>query len=372
MKILIIAGSFNKYGGISRYAVELAERFVENHEVHLLVTDYDYEIPELFIHKKPIIRRPFWLKIGSNAYYNRKYSRKIKSKYDIDIIYSQGAESPECDVLRTPSCHKEWVKQYNRGKGRPFSINPLDHVVLPIEKHVLERGCKKIVANSNRVRNEILSNYNVSEEKVLTIYNGINLDMFKMDPKMREKSRELLCINESDSVLMFAGHEFGRKGLQYIISSLPSLKENVKLLVVGKDGPNYFRNMASKLNVDNRIIFTGLSRNIEEYYAASDVFVFPTLYEPFGFVILEAMSAGLPVITSKLAGASELITDGHDGILLEDPTDSSEIADKISLLLGSPRMMMQMGRNGRRTAEKHSWDEVAKKMLGVYEEVLKR
>lgn len=371
MKLLLVSRRFDKSGGISRYCVELAERFVKEHETHLLTTDYDYMMPNLIVHKKPMIKSPFLLQIASNAYYNRKYIGKINVKYDIDVIYSQGAESPLCDVLRMPSCHKEWVKQYNKGKGRRFSVNPLDYVVLPIEKHVLEKGCKKIVANSNRIQREILSNYNISEDKIVTIYNGVNLKMFGGNHDKRMKTRKLLGIGKNDLVLMFAGHEFGRKGLQHLISSLPDLSDDIKLLVVGNDKPNHFINLARKLNVKNMILFTGLSRNIENYYAASDIFVFPTLYEPFGFVILEAMASGLPVVASELAGASELITDGNEGFLLEDPTDPAEIADKINMLLDSPNMMMQMGRNGKRTAEEHSWDAVAKKMLEVYEEVLR-
>ena len=89
---------------------ELAERFIKEHEVYLLTTDYDYELPDLIVHKKPIIKKPFWLQVLSNAYYNTKYIKKLKKKFDIDIVHSQGAESLKCDVLTMHSCHKAAIK----------------------------------------------------------------------------------------------------------------------------------------------------------------------------------------------------------------------------------------------------------------------
>jgi glycosyltransferase involved in cell wall biosynthesis len=124
--------------------------------------------------------------------------------------------------------------------------------------------------------------------------------------------------------------------------------------------------LAADLRVKDRIIFTGFVKNINSYFAASDIFVFPTTYEPFGLVITEALASGLPVVTSKLAGASELITDGYDGMLLSNPKASREIAEKIILLVEDEKLRRVMGSNARKTAEKYSWGEVARRTLEVY------
>jgi len=84
------------------------------------------------------------------------------------------------------------------------------------------------------------------------------------------------------------------------------------------------------------------------------------------------MASGLPVITSKSAGAAELIKDGHNGLLLENPTDPEEITRKINLLIESKNLRIQMGENTRKTAQEYSWDEVAKKTLEVYQEILEK
>jgi len=124
--------------------------------------------------------------------------------------------------------------------------------------------------------------------------------------------------------------------------------------------------------VRERIIFVPHSSNLWEYYAASDIFVFPTIYEPFGLVIVEAMASGLPVITSRVAGAAALIIDGVNGLLLRASSDVNGLAAKIELLLSNAELRKTMGERARETAEKFSWDQVAQKTLEVYNTVLNR
>ena len=140
-------------------------------------------------------------------------------------------------------------------------------------------------------------------------------------------------------------------------------------MVIGRSHIAKYGEFALKFSVLDRVIFAGFVPEIKDYYAASDIFVFPTRYEPFGLVITEAMASGLPVITSEIAGAAEIMTDGRDAILLKDPTDSSEIAEAIRTLVDDDKLRASMGANARRTAEKYSWDEVARKTMEVYEEV---
>jgi len=374
MRILLVSRGFNKHGGISRYVAELAEKFVREHEIHLLTTKYDYKVENLIVHKKPMIEKPLWLQISSNAYYNTKYTKKLKEKFNIDIVHSNGSESLFCDVLTMHSCHKAWVKYYRSWdlfRNVAGFISPVNKVVLSVERKVIEKGSKKIIAVSEGVKMEILENYNVPEDKIVVIPNGVDLDEFKPDKVKRRKIREMHGIADDEIVLMFSGYEFRRKGLEYIIKALPQVKEEVKLLVVGKDNPEPYKKLASKLGVSNKIIFAGFVPDIREYYAASDVFVFPTLYEPFGLVITEALASGLPVIVSEFAGATDIMNDGREGLLLKNPTNPKEIAEKVNILVEDENLRKQMSRNARKTAEKYSWDIITEKTLKVYEDLRK-
>jgi len=122
--------------------------------------------------------------------------------------------------------------------------------------------------------------------------------------------------------------------------------------------------------VTDRVVFAGHHADTERFFAAADLFVMPTLYEPFGMVIAEAMASGLPVITSRLAGAAELIDHKVDGVLLDEPTDQAAIAREITLLLREPEQAREMGRLARSKVEHYSWDYVVRGTEAVYARAL--
>jgi len=102
---------------------------------------------------------------------------------------------------------------------------------------------------------------------------------------------------------------------------------------------------------------------VERYYAASDIFILPTMYEPFGLVILEAMASGLPSIFSACAGASEWLEDGVDALFLSDPADGDEARQALRSISASPEFAQRLSRNGRRAAERLQWTSVGVQLI---------
>lgn len=362
---------YNKKGGISRCVAELAEHFAGEHEVHVYSIKWrDVYNKKIIFHKVPGLSGSSALSLTLFAIQNTSRFKSLRSEYD--IIHTNGADSNYQDIVTAHSCHRAWVDQYNSEKGRAFSLRPADWAVLAIEKNNYgNRNYKKIIAISEGVKREIVHYYNVPPEDIVVIPNGVDLEEFKPDMVAREQIRTRLKINENELILLFSSYEFHRKGLRFVIEALQKLPGNVKLLVIGKDNPVPYIKLAAELGVKDRIIFTGFVESINSYFAASDIFVFPTTYEPFGLVITEAMASGLPVITSKTAGAAELMTDGHDGLLLNAPHDAGEISDRINLLVEDEALRKRMGKNARTTAEKYSWDENARRTFAVYQEISK-
>ena len=128
--------------------------------------------------------------------------------------------------------------------------------------------------------------------------------------------------------------------------------------------------LAKSLGLEKKIVFNlNLTSDIRKIFAAAAMFVFPTLYETFGLVILEAMASGLPVITSEIAGAAELIDHQKDGLVLKDPENPEEISNYINYLLDNPVARRKIGEMARKKAEKYSWENTAKCMLKVLERV---
>jgi len=385
MKILIVSKiGIDANGNAVGYTAELAERIAKENEIHILPTNL--YLPNINIHNviihKPLINsriiinnRTFAKALDLlNVYCNTRYSKKIKKKFEIDIVHSNGeTDTWKCDVATIHYCHKIWDKVIKNDTIQRIQnmCNPLRKYRLYIERKLI-KGAKKIIAISNREREGIIKQYGIPEDKVITIHLTVDVKKFKPDSEKRSKVREKYGIDEDTIVLMFAGADFKRKGLANLIKALPMIKENVKVFIVGSGKSKYYKNLAMKLNVLDKIIFTGRVRDIAEYYSASDIFVFPTMYEPFGFVIAEAMASGLAVVTSKTAGAAEFIRDGFNGLLIDDPTNPMEIAEKVNSLNKDEGFRMSLGRNARKTIERYTWDDVAKRTLEVYEEVMKR
>jgi len=376
MKVLMISRAVNKYGGISRYIAEIAERISYENEVHILSAWYGINNSNITLHQYTIPKKPYSLQIFTSFLKVSKLARKLDRKFHFDVIHSSECEGNYQHIITAHSCVRgayEKLKWNNILVDAIRRIRPFVALGLKFEMLIYtKRKYNKIIAVSKGVKEELIHYYNLPSEDIVVIPNGVDLEEFKPDKEKRRKIRETYEIADDEVVLMFSGYEFRRKGLEYIIKALPLVKGKVKLLVVGKDDPNYYKELASKLGVRDKTIFTGFVPDISEYYAASDLFVFPTLYEPFGLVITEALASGLPVIVSEFAGATDIMNDECEGLLLKDPTNPKEIAEKVNVLVEDENLRKQMSRNARKTVEKYSWDEVARKILEIYEEVAKR
>ena len=373
MKVCMISRAVNKCGGISRYVAEIAERVSVNNEVHILSAWCDLSSPNFILHRYSIPRKPYFLQVVISFLKVSSLARKLYEKFNFDVIHSSECEGTYQDIITAHSCVRgayEKLKRNNLFIDAIRRVRPFVAFGLDVEKLIYtKRKYKKIIAVSEGVKNELIRYYRLPNEDIVVIPNGVDLEEFKPDLEKRRKIREKHGIEENEIVLMFSGYEFKRKGLEYIIRALPDVKEYVKLLVVGKDNQNPYKELASKLGVLDKIIFAGFVPDISEYYAASDIFVFPTAYEAFSLATLEAVASGLPILATKVNGTEELIKEGYNGFFIK--REPKDIAEKINISVEDENLRKQMSRNARKTAEKYSWDEVAKRTLKVYEEVVR-
>jgi UDP-glucose:(heptosyl)LPS alpha-1,3-glucosyltransferase len=178
-----------------------------------------------------------------------------------------------------------------------------------------------IIANSHRGKQEIIRHYRFPAARIEVIHNGTDPDRFR--PRGPKSGRKLL--------LLFVGSGFERKGLGFAIHALSKLPADVELKVAGKGNAAPYLRLAHKLGVEARVHFLGVQSRIEDVYAQGDILVHPAIYEPFSNACLEAMACGLPVVTSRMNGASEIISPGRDGVVVEDPSDAGALAAAINL-----------------------------------------
>ncbi len=375
MRIGMTSIVFGRQGGIARYVAELAGRFAKDNEVHVVTSRQEAAADGVTAHMRRIIWRPISLQVASAAYAYTRALNMLRRDGTIELSHGQGAEMLSPDVVTAHSCQKAAVRALALERGEAWrllkSFEPRNNVVLAIEGRNV-RDAKRIIAVSKTVKEEIVREYRVPAEKIDVIYNGVDTGEFAPANRlsMREPLRRRMGYSSEDRVLMFSGWEFRRKGLKHIIDALTNLDDSVKLLVVGGADPTPYTAQARRLSVMSRIAFAGHQVDMRAYYAAADAFVFPTSYEPFGLVITEAMASGLPVITTRTAGAAEIITDGVDGMLLSRPGDTEELAGKLKAVLDGGEAG-RIGAAARKTAEKYSWDSVAEKTLSTYRDVIR-
>ncbi len=241
------------------------------------------------------------------------------------------------------------------------------------EKQMLGRnGRPVIVAVSRRVRDDMARHYGVPEAAVRVIYNGVDTQRFRPDPtgRVRDAVRSDLGIASNETVALFIAHQFRLKGLAPLLRALARLGNRAPhLLVVGRDDPRPFRPLTRDL--PNGARFLGEVPAPAALYLAADVFVHPTFYDPCSLVVLEALASGVPVLTTRRNGASELMTDGREGVIIDGPEDEAALAAALERLLDVARRPAT-GAAARAAGERCAWPRHADEMIALLEGAAKR
>jgi len=369
MKLIFIKKNFLIYGGAENYMKTLIGRFRGKADIHIMARKWA-ETPEAAFHRINSISLSSFL---SMITFNLNVCREIKNiKADCIISF----ERTTCqDIYRAgEGCHIEWLRLRKKidpwWKRYTFLINPLHIALLRLEKKAFS-DTKLIIANSNMVKSQIINHYAVPEKKIKVIYNGVDIKKFSPQNTQiyRTQVRKELSISEDAKVVLFVGSGFERKGLGTLIrtASLIKSEKNLRLLIIGRGNINKFKSIAKKYSIHNSILFLGARSDVEKLYAAADIFVLPTIYDPFSNATLEAMASGLPVITTRNNGVAELIRNGEEGFVLEDLTDYDTLAEKIGKALSSRE---SMGYKARLTAEKYPIEQAAEEFMKSISELI--
>jgi UDP-glucose:(heptosyl)LPS alpha-1,3-glucosyltransferase len=229
------------------------------------------------------------------------------------------------------------------------------------------------------VKADILRHFDIDPAKLRVILSGVDTTVFH--PGLRElhraETRKTLRIPKSAPVALFVGSGFERKGLIGFLMGLADqsghsrlTRESVRGIVVGHDKHmTRFQSFADQLGLSDRVSFVGGVNDVRPFYAAADIFVLPTLYDPLPNACLEAMACGLPVITSTGSGAAELITNGVEGFVV-DALDTPAIADAIEASLASAMSDHQMGKNAAAKVAPLTPRAMAANYVALYRELL--
>ena len=240
---------------------------------------------------------------------------------------------------------------------------PVIYALLKPIFRLIWREAAAVISNSEGLKELALKT--APAQRIAIIHNGIDLEKFK--PLENSASREKFIITPGASRIT------DRKGLNYLIEAVAKLSPKypqIHLRIMGEGNAlSKLKKLVADLQLENRVEFLGrIPREITTpYYQEASLFVLPSLNEGMSNAMLEALASGLPLLSTATGGASELIEEGVNGLILRFK-DSQDIAEKIQRLIDDPELARKMGEASRKRAEKMSWRAVAEQYWALYQE----
>jgi len=415
MKIAVLVYEYPPkiVGGLGTYAAEITRKFVLlDHDVTVFTMNDDArDLPTREIWRGIEIHRPLHIDISDSlpdviAEDIRKWGRGINLFSKILVYNYLSASKLVNDLVRKEDFKYDAVIAHDwlsaiagmtikRELGLPFAfhvhstekgrtLGTGSEVVSNIELHAA-KAADLIITVSYAMKDELIK-LGFPKDRIQVCYNGVDEQKYNpetVDTEQTRKLRESYDIKDEDLMILFIGRLVGVKGVDKLIMSMPHVlqkKPNAKLVIVGLgDLQEYLVNLVKTMKLDGSVKFRFEFIPEEErilHYAACDVAVFPSLYEPFGIVVLEAMGMERPVVVgaADVSGMREIVIpcgDEQCGFHV-NPRNSTDIAWGITSALESPEKMEWLGKNGRRRVlNEFTWDKIAEKTMTMYKKLVK-
>jgi UDP-glucose:(heptosyl)LPS alpha-1,3-glucosyltransferase len=322
LAITFVRRGYSHSGGAEAYLKRLAWGVLDaGHDVHLITTN-DWpqtEWPFGTLHR---------LRYQSAIAFANEL-KQMRPRVPCDVLMSL-ERVWDCHVYRAgDGVHRAWLN-----RRRKFEVplqrfirglNQKHRNILQLEEALFaNRGAGRVIVNSHMVKSEIVDLYHYPADKIDIVQNGVPLEKFRFDPELREKSRTDLRLKPDQIALLFAGSGWERKGLLFAIEAMQLCRNrNMRLLVAGRGNQRSYKS--------KRVQFLGEVPDLVRIYAAADIFILPTIYDPFSNACLEGLACGLPVITTRGNGFSEIIEDGVHGSIVDFANDLAGLRDAIQL-----------------------------------------
>ncbi|MDH5460242.1 MAG: glycosyltransferase family 4 protein [Candidatus Bathyarchaeota archaeon] len=416
MKMAVLVYEFPPkiVGGLGTYAAEITRKFVlMDHDVTVFTMNDDARsLPTREIWRGIEIHRPLHIDISDSlpdvlAEDIKKWGRGVQLFSKI-LVYNYLSASKLVNELIRKENFKydiiiahDWLSAISgitikKELGLPFAFHVHStekgrtlgngsEVVSNIELHSA-RAADLIITVSYAMKDELIK-LGFPKDKIQVCYNGVDPQKYNpetVNTEQIKKIRALYGIKDDEFMILFVGRLVGVKGVDRLIMAMPHILQkipNAKLVIVGLgDLQDYLTNLVKTMRLHNSVKFRFEFIPEEErilHYAACDVAVFPSLYEPFGIVVLEAMSMERPVVVGAagVSGMREIVIpygEEQCGFHI-DPTNPTDIAWGVVSALENPEKRRWLGKNGRRRVlNEFTWDKVTENTITFYEQIINR
>jgi glycosyltransferase involved in cell wall biosynthesis len=362
---------------MERAFYELVRGAHERYEFVVFASELAPELGPLVEWRRvPVVHRPIPLKFV--LFFLIAGARLARA--NVDLVHTMGALVPNrADLACVQFCHAGFAETVKRRglEGRPLlrKINTGIARALGLAAERWWYGSRRVrmlAAVSEGVGRELERHY--PGVPVVMTPNGVDAARFEPHPVVREEVRAARGVRGGETVALFVGGDWDRKGLHVAISGLARAKRRgapaLILWVVGRGDQARFRALAERHGITHDVSFFGpLPRTeVEQLYEAADVFVLPTIYETFSLAAHEAAAAGLPVVATRVSGVEDLVGESEAGLLVERSAEA--FGDALARLALDPRERARLGRAARRRAHRYKWSRSVQRVLEAYARLL--
>ena len=388
MKILMLTWEYPPriVGGIARVVHDLSKRLIKDgHEVTVVTYRDNADVPEYENDKGVNVYRVDNYMIHPNNFIDwilqlnfnlvSKATEIINKEGGFDVIHAHDwLVANAAKALKNAFGIPVVATIHATEAGRNSGIHDDTQRYINDTEWMLTYEASEVIVNSNYMKNELQRLFGLPYEKINVIPNGINLSNFIGIERDYDFRRQYAMDNEK--IILYVGRLVYEKGIQHLIAAMPKVLSNyhdAKLIIAGRGGMvDELRQEASNLGLNDKIYFTGYldSKQVQKMYKCADVAVFPSTYEPFGIVALEAMLAGVPTVVSDVGGLDEIVTHGVDGMKAY-AGNANSIADSITALLYDHQLATNVSKKAKqKVKEQFNWEKIAQDTHFTYEKAV--
>lgn len=387
MKILMLTWEYppRVVGGISRVVYDLSHRLIKDgHEV-TVVTYRDGEVPYFEDDKGVKVYRVDNFMINPNNFIDwimqmnfamiSKVSQIIGEEGKFDIIHAHDWLVAYAAKTLKESFGMPIVSTIHATEaGRNSGIHDEVQRYINDTEWMLTYESTEVIVNSNYMKSELQRLFGLPFEKINVVPNGVNTGAFTGVERDYEFRRRYAMDNEK--IILFMGRLVYEKGIQYLISAMPKILSryhDAKLVIAGKGGMlDELRQQVKALGIENKVYFAGYlnGKDVQKMYKAADISVFPSTYEPFGIVALEAMLAENPVVVSDIGGLNEIVQHRENGMKSYAGNPNS-IADSILELLFDYQLSANIVKKAKQKVKnEYNWNKIAQDTHFTYQKAI--
>lgn len=364
-----------QFGGGERVFAQIINSLPQDRYEIFLAAHPSEQLPKAIRHQLEFFPIDFSKRVNFSLI--PKLSRII-NKNEIKIVHGQGARAEFYARLANRLAGNSRYVSTIAMPVEGFDVGPMRKKIYSLSERFSEKFVDRFLVVSDVLRDKMVRGHGVPAEKVIRIYNGIEIDHYL--PQEQSGSREKVRIEfniEGNTLLIGAiGRLVWQKGFEHLIQAMPKVLSEfpqTKLLIVG-EGPlrDDLEPLARKLNIEKHIIFANFRKDVKEILSAINILVVPSLLEGFPMITLEGMAMAKPIIATRIDGITEQILDGESGILMP-PRDPNALAEAIIGLGKNINFAQTLGLEARRRVEKQfTVEKMVSETERVYQSLYKQ